>query len=469
MAPTVAQRLDEAARSSPDKTVIAGPGGSLTWRQLDRRAGAVAAALVADGIRPGDRLAIAATDLTDMAVGILAGLKAGAAIAPINPRLAEGEKQDILRVLRTARVLDALPAGEADFPAVTVEAETPAIILFTSGSTGAPKGVVLSQRAVAAGMALWTGPALRIRPDDVAIAVLPLAHSYGLFGTLLAPLLVGATSVLVPRFTPEDVLGAIATYRATIFSGVATMFRRILDSGALAGADLSSLRFCTSGAAPCPWELAEDWRAATGVRIVRGYGMSELFRPICYSPDDTMEIPEAIGRAPEGVRLRIVDEAGRTLEGDAVGELLIRSATCMTEYIDRAEETRAVMADGWFRTGDLARVTPEGLVCIVGRKKEIILRGGYTIAAGEVEAALAAHPDVAEAAVIAVPHRELGEEVCAYVALRPGAAADREALVDFCRQRLAAYKYPRIVHFVAELPKNRTGKIDKTRLAGMVP
>jgi long-chain acyl-CoA synthetase len=465
---TVAQKLDAAARDYPEKIVLIGPHGEMTWRELDARAGAVARSLSDKGTGPGDRLAIATDNITDSAIGIIAGLKLGAAITPLNPRLSEVDKQAVLDVLKTARVIEQLPPGEATFPAIAVESETPSIILFTSGSTGAPKGVVLSQRAVAAGMDIWVGAALQLRHDDVVISVLPLAHSYGLFGTFLAPLLLSARTVLVPRFSPEAVLTAIKQHEATIFCAVATMFRRILDSGEPTNAAWSGLRFCTSGAAPCPWELAQEWREATGVRIVRGYGMSELFRPICFSPDDTLEIPESIGHAPAGVTLRLVDEKGGALGNDpeAVGELWINSPTCMTEYVDRPEDTAAVLEDGWFKTGDLARITEDGLVCIVGRKKEIILRGGYTIAAGEVEAALVAHPDVAEAAVIAVPDRELGEEVCAYVAFRPGASVAEEDLVDFCKQRLSSYKYPRIFHFVADLPKNATGKIDKMQLKG---
>jgi long-chain acyl-CoA synthetase len=428
----------------------------------------VAQSLANDGIIPGDRLAIAADNITDTVIGILAGLKTGAAITPLNPRLNESDKNAVLAVLKTARVIEHMPPGETSFPAVATTDDTPSIILFTSGSTGAPKGVVLSQRALTAGMDLWVNAALQLRGDDVVISVLPLAHSYGLFGTLLSPLLLGATSVLVPRFSPEAVVAAIDQHGATIFSGVATMFRRMLDSGHLDREVLSNLRFCTSGAAPCPWELAEEWREATGTRIVRGYGMSELFRPICFSPDDTLEIPESIGHAPAGVALKLVDDKGLEIgaDPDAVGELWINSATCMTEYVDRPEDTAAVLQDGWFKTGDLARITREGLVCIVGRKKEIILRGGYTIAAGEIEAALVAHPEVAEAAVIAVPDRELGEEVCAYVAFRPGANVPEEELVAFCKDRLSSYKYPRIFHFVDELPKNATGKIDKTKLNG---
>ena len=466
MGQTVAQKLDIAAQENPDKIVIIGPEGQMSWRDLNGRAGAVAQTLVDDGTKPGDRLAIAADTITDTVIGIVAGLKVGAAITPLNPRLSEDDKRAVLEVLKTARVLEQMPAGRANFPAIAVEAETPSVILFTSGSTGAPKGVVLSQHALSAGMDLWVNAALQLRSDDIVISVLPLAHSYGLFGTLLSPLLLSATSVLVPRFSPEAVLSAIEQHKATIFSGVATMFRRMLDSGVLEKQGIASLRFCTSGAAPCPWELAQEWREATNVRIVRGYGMSELFRPICFSPDDTLEIPESIGHAPEGVTLKLVDETGTPLgdDPDAVGELWIKSPTCMTEYVDRPEDTAAVLEDGWFKTGDLARITQDGLVCIVGRKKAIILRGGYTIAAGVIESALSAHPEIAEVAVMGIPDRELGEEIAAYIAFRPGCSVAEEDLVNFCKQHLSSYKYPRIFHFVAELPKNATGKIDKTQL-----
>ena len=467
MVQTVSQKLDAAARKFPSNEVLISPERAMSWGELDLRAGAVARSLVEKGLRPGDRLAITMEDIVDNVIGILAGLKVGAAIAPINPRLSANEKSTILKVLKTNQVLDELPTGNEEFLSLKVDDETPSIILFTSGSTGEPKGVVLSQRAVTAGMEVWIKFALQLRPSDGVISVLPLAHSYGLFGTLLAPLLLSATSILVPRVSPEDVIMSIEKNKATVFSGVATMFRRMLDSGLIKDADLSSLRFCTSGAAPCPWSLAEEWREATGIKIVRGYGMSELFRPICYSPDDSHEIPESIGRAPDNVKMRLVDEDENVIDRDpnSVGELWIHSPTCMTEYVDRPEDTKAVLEGGWFKTGDLARITNEGMVCIVGRKKEVILRGGYTIAAGEVEAVLVSHPNVAEAAVIAVPDRELGEEICAYVACRPGMTIDEEEMVEYCKDLLSSYKYPRKIYFVDELPKNTTGKIDKTQLS----
>jgi long-chain acyl-CoA synthetase len=308
---------------------------------------------------------------------------------------------------------------------------------------------------------------MALTPADVVLAVLPLSHSFGLHGALLAPLLTGAASVLIERFAPDAVLEAIGRHRVTVFPGVATMFRRVLDSPLLARADLGSLRLAVSGAAPCPWDLAEEWRSRTGVRILRGYGMTELFRPISYLAADPRESPAAIGRAVPGVEVKSVGDDGRPLAPGEVGELWIRSPSAMLGYLNAPEETREVLTgDGWFRTGDLAKITAVGLVEIAGRKRERILRGGYSIFPQEVEAVLLTHPAVAEAAVVGVPHRELGEEVAAFVTLRPGAGARPDELVDHCRARLAGFKYPRRVTILASLPRSATGKILKAELPG---
>jgi long-chain acyl-CoA synthetase len=305
---------------------------------------------------------------------------------------------------------------------------------------------------------------MRLTPQDVVLAALPLAHSFGLNGALLASLLAGATVALRARFAPEDALRAISRYRVTVFPAVATMFQRMLEVPGVSETACSSLRLAVSGAAPCPWELAEAWRRRTGVRIVRGYGMTELFRPISYLADDPTDLPDAIGRPVPGVEVRVVDDAEQALAAGEAGELWIRTPAAMDGYLRADEETRAVIRDGWFRTGDLAQLSPEGFVSVVGRKKDLILRGGYSVVPGEVEAALLDHPAVAEAAVIGTPHAELGEDVAAFVTLRPGASADADELVAFCRERLAAFKCPRRVSIVTELPKSATGKVLKWRL-----
>jgi long-chain acyl-CoA synthetase len=303
-------------------------------------------------------------------------------------------------------------------------------------------------------------------PADVVLAALPLSHSFGLNGALLAPLLTGAVAVLLERFAPDEAVAAIRRRQVTVFPGVATMFRRVLDLPGLAPGDLGSLRLCVSGAAPCSWALAREWRARTGVRILRGYGMTELFRPISYRAADPTDLPEAIGRPVPGVEVCITDDDGRALPAGAVGELWIRSPSVMDGYLGAPEETTAVLAGGWFKTGDLAILRADGYVSIEGRKRERILRGGYSVSPPEVEAVLHAHPAVAEAAVVGVPHTELGEEVVAFVALRPGAREDPQALVAWCRERLAGFKYPRRITIVDHLPRASTGKVLKSRLLG---
>jgi len=459
--------LDTAAHRRPDAPALIWDGGALTWRELELRAGGVARRLSRHGIRAGDTVALVLPNSWRFVTALWGALKLGATVAPLNPLLAAGERDRILAHLEPALVVDEVREAEArEEEAVwtSADAKSPALILYTSGSTGRPKGAVLSHAALRCANESWAGPVMRLTPQDVVLAALPLAHSFGLNGALLAPLLAGSTVAILPRFSPEEALRAIARHGVTVLPAVATMFQRMLDLSSLSEAACSGLRLAVSGAAPCPWELAEAWRRRTGVRIARGYGMTELFRPISYLADDATDLPEAIGRPVPGVEARVVDSFGQALAPSETGELWIRTPAVMDGYLRAEEETRAVIQDGWFKTGDLATISPEGFVSVVGRKKDLILRGGYSVVPGEVEAALLAHPAVAEAAVIGTPHPELGEEVAAFVTLRPGTRADADELVAFCRERLAAFKYPRRVTLVGELPKSATGKVLKWRL-----
>ena len=463
MTESFAALLDAAARRRPDAPALIWDGGALTCRALELRAGGVARRLSRQGVRSGDTVALLLPNGWGFAAALWGALKLGATVAPLNPLLSTGERDRTLAHLEPALIVDEVREEEAVWD--TIGGAAPALILYTSGSTGRPKGAVLSQAALRAANESWAGPVMRLTPQDIVLAALPLAHSFGLNGALLAPLLVGATVAILERFAPEVMLRAILRHRVTVLPAVATMFQRMLDLSDLSEAHCSSLRLAVSGAAPCPWELAHAWRRRTAVRIVRGYGMTELFRPISYLADDATDLPDAIGRPVPGVEARVVDPEGRTLAPNEAGELLIRTPAAMDGYFRAEEETKAVIQDGWFKTGDLATISPEGFVSIVGRKKDLILRGGYSVVPAEVEAALLDHPAVAEAAVVGTPHSELGEEVVAFVTLRPGARADANELVAFCRERLAAFKYPRRVSLVAELPKSATGKILKSRLA----
>jgi long-chain acyl-CoA synthetase len=455
--------LESNARRFTGKTALAWEGGSLTWSELDRLAAGFADSLSRQGVRAGDRVAIVLPIRWDFVVAFVGVLKLGATAAPLNPLLKSDELAKLIADLRPKQIVDQVKAEPGSWD-TAVHTSAPALILYTSGSTGRPKGAVFSHDALTFANRSWGEPVMGLSPDDRVLAALPLAHSLGLNGGLLAPLLFGATVALVERFIPEAIFDAIRRDRVTVFPGVATIFRRLLNSPAFPNTGFSSLRHAVSGAAPCPWALAVEWREKTATRIVRGYGMTELFRPISYFADDPTDFPDAVGKPVPGVEIRIV-ENGETKARGAAGELWIKSPAAMNGYLGDSAETESVLENGWFKTGDLANISAEGFVQIVGRKRERILRGGYSIFPQEVEAVLLSHPAVAEAAVVGVSSPELGEEVAAFVALKPTAHATAEELLDHCKQRLARFKYPRQVNILKELPKGPTGKILKSELA----
>jgi long-chain acyl-CoA synthetase len=462
MTASFAARLEATARARPDATALVWDAGRLSYGELDARAGGVAKMLLARGCRPGDRLAVVIPNRWQFVAAVVGGLKAGLTVAPLDPLLKHDERAEILADLKPSLVIDDVAAERAEWTTGHAGG-VPALILYTSGSTGRPKGALLSHAAVEFAERSWAGPVMALTTDDVVLAALPLSHSFGLNGALLAPLLAGATIRLVERFAADDVAALLSRERVTVVPAVATMFRRLLDVPMFSGG--AALRLAVSGAAPCPWELAQEWRARTGVRIVRGYGMTELFRPLSYRADDTTDLPDAVGRAVPGVEARVVHDDGTPLAVGEVGELWIRSPAAMDGYLGAPEDTHAVLAEGWFHTGDLASLDPDGWVRIVGRKRERILRGGHSVFPPEVEAVLLTHPDVAEAAVVGVPHAELGEEIAGFVVTRPGSRAGADELIEFCRERLAGYKYPRRITLVAVLPRSATGKVLKARLA----
>jgi long-chain acyl-CoA synthetase len=446
----------------PEHTALCWDGGAMTYRELAGRVADCAARLRRHGLGPGDRLAVSLANRPELVVTVLGGLATGATVAPLDPLLKAEERADILADLAPALIVETGPDG-APVERVELHGERgapAALVLYTSGSTGRPKGAVLSHAALTFANESWGGPVIGLRDDDVVLAALPLSHAFGLNGALLAPLLAGVTVRLVERFVPEAVADVLARDGVTVLPGVATMFHRLLELPGFTGA--RRLRLGVSGAAPCPWELAEAWRARTGVRIVRGYGSTELFRPLSYLAADPTDYPECVGRPVPGVEVRVVDDAGGAVGAGEEGELLIRTPAVMDGYLGSATETAAVLADGWFTTGDLARLTPDGYVSIVGRKRERIKRGGYSVFPAEVETVLLTHPAVSEAAVVGVPDDALGEEVAAFVALRAEAAPDE--LIAWCRDRLAAFKYPRRVTVLPTLPRSATGKVLKARL-----
>lgn len=455
--------VESNARRLGNKEALTWENGSLSWSELDRRASGFARYLADRGARAGDRVAILIPNRWEFVVAFLGILKLGATPAPLNPHLKREEHDEILADLRPKHVVDDVRIREGKWDTKRLTG-SPGLILYTSGSTGKPKGAVFSHKSLIFANRSWGGPVMGLSREDVVLAALPLAHSFGLYVALMAPLLSGATVALVERFTPEAIFSAIQGLRVTVFPGVATMFHRLLQSPQFSSADLSSLRFAVSGAAPCPWELCAEWYGKTGLRILCGYGSTEAPRTISYFARDEREVPGATGRPVPGVKIRLLTEEGRLARDGEVGELWIKSPSAMDGYLDDPDETRAVLTNGWFKTGDVGTILPGGYVRIVGRKRERILRGGFSIFPQEVEATLCSHPAVAEAAVIGVPDRDLGEEIGAFVTFKPAAEATADELIAYCKERLAHYKYPRRMTVLSEIPKGPTGKILKSEL-----
>jgi len=453
--------VEAKARRFGAKTALLCDDCKLTWSELDAFASGFARDLSTQGVAAGDRVAILLPNGIQFVVAFLAVLKLGATPAPLNPLVKQEELAACKADLKPKLSLDRVVMSQGSWQTV-VEVNAPSLILYTSGSTGRPKGAVFSHDALVFANHSWAEPVMGLSADDTVLVAVPLAHSLGLNGGLLAPLLTGATIVILERFTPEAVFTAIKKHRVTVFPAVATIFRRLLNSAAFAECDFSSLRRAIAGAAPCPWELAVEWRAKSATRIVRGYGMTELFRPLSFRAGDPSDVPNAVGRAVPGVEIRLQADGGASR--DNIGELWIKSPAMMDGYLDAPDETNEVIVDGWFKTGDLATVSPQGFVEIVGRKRERILRGGYSVFPQEVETVLLSHPAVAEAAVIGVPDADLDEEVAAFVSVKRDQRLSREELLVYCKEHLARYKYPRKIHILAELPKGPTGKILKSAL-----
>ncbi len=451
--------LEETAARFPEKPALLCPDATLTYRALQQRAAGFARDLAEGNVGPGDRVAMVLPNHWTFVVAMLGIWKLGATAVPLSPLLKAEEREAILADLDPAVVVERVEPREGVWDTAT-EAGAPAHFGYSSGSTGRPKGAVFSHSALTFANRSWADM-MAVTSEDVVLSVLPLPHSFGLNGSLLAPLLRGAQVVLPGGFVPDQVLATMEERRVTLFLGVATMFRRLLSAPEFAGADLSSLRLSVSGAAPCPWDLASEWRGRAGHRILRGYGMTELFRPISYLASEAEDRPECIGRAVPGVDIRVVVEEGAESGAADAGELWIRTPAALQGYWN---DPAPALEDGWFRTGDLARVSADGFVEITGRLRERILRGGYSVFPQEVEAVLAEHPDVAEAAVVGVPHPELGEEVAAFVVAKAGTSPETGSLAAYCKERLARFKYPRHIRFVVELPKGATGKVSKVEL-----
>ncbi|MFC9533524.1 long-chain fatty acid--CoA ligase [Streptomyces sp. NPDC056975] len=484
--------LARSARSHADRTAVRQGDRVLTYGELDDLTARFAALLRVRGVRAGDRVAMVLPNVLHFPVVYYGILRAGGVVVPMNPLLKSDEIAFVLRDCATRFLVaspssadEAVPAAAmagveylvADpatldaqlrlAPPVTEEAgnadDDTAVILYTSGTTGTPKGAELTHHNLVSNALTSARTLLCVGPDDVLFGGLPLFHAFGQTCALNTAITAGACLTLLPRFDSATALEILRRDEVTVFLGVPTMYTALLQSGV--GSALPRLRLGVSGGSALPVELLHAAERELGVTVLEGYGLSETSPVACFNPPDRPRKPGSIGLPVRGVELRLVAEGGRVVGPGEVGELAIRGENVMKGYWNRPDATARAFQEGWFHSGDLARVDDDGYYFIVDRKKDLVIRGGYNVYPREIEEVLYRHPDVAEAAVIGVPDPARGEEVAAVVVLRPGARITTDELRDYVRQRVAAYKYPRIVRFVDELPKGATGKILKRDIA----
>ncbi len=340
-----------------------------------------------------------------------------------------------------------------------------AVIVYTSGTTGRPKGAELTHIQLYMNADI-PGRLFDVQPDDVVITALPLFHVFGLSSILNVCMRFGCTMSLIPRFTADTVLTAIQRDGATIFEGVPTMFVALLSQPGLDKYDVSSLRVAISGGASIPAPVLDAFEKRFGVVILEGYGMTETASTTTFNKSVTERRVYSVGKPIWGTQTEVWDDDGNALPPgqDNVGEVVTSGLHVMKGYLDNPEATAEVFTGGWLHTGDLGYFDEDGYLFIVSRKKELIIRGGYNVYPSEIEDVLHSHPAVAEAAVIGIPDERLGEEVMAVVTLRSDSPLTAAELIAYCRERIAAYKYPRVIEFRDELPENTLGKILKDEL-----
>ena len=486
----LASNLVATAQAHPDKVAIKLDDAELTWSQLHGLAAQAAGAMRQAGLEPGDRVALILPNVPAFPVLFYGALLAGGTVVPMNPLLKSGEIEyffsdsgaklafvwgDFLseavagaesletKVIQSGPIgpsAEDLPAGEPIGSPVERADDDTAVILYTSGTTGRPKGAELTHRNLDLNAKRSSADIMRMLPEDVIMGCLPLFHVFGLTCGLNAAVRCGATLTLIPRFDPAKALEVVQRDKVTIFQGVPTMYGAMLHHPDAATADTSSLRVCVSGGSALPEQTMREFEEQFDAQILEGYGLSETSPVASFNMLDRPTKPGTIGRAIPGCEMKLIDADGNDVPaGDGVGEIAIRGDNVMKGYWGKPEETEAAIPDGWFRTGDLATVDDDGYYTIVDRKKDLIIRGGMNIYPREVEEVLYTHPDVVECAVVAVPHPELGEDVGAAVSLKPGSTATLEDVQQYVKERIAAYKYPRQIWQLDELPKGPTGKI----------
>ncbi|GGJ92064.1 long-chain-fatty-acid--CoA ligase [Lentibacillus kapialis] len=504
----ITEQLTVTARKNRRKTAYIFQDQEISYLELEGAVTKFASRLQQLGYKKGDHIALVVGNSPYYIIGLYGALRMGAVVIPVNPLYTPHEMSYILRngdvkAIITMDVLlekfepiaDQLPdvqhyilcnsgtesahdksplaakmksftqmveEGSLGFDDPGTTDEDTALILYTSGTTGKPKGAMLSHKNIYSN-AKDVADYLTIGGEDRVIAALPMFHVFCLTVALNAPLMNGGTVLIMPKFSPQEVFRVARVHEATVFAGVPTMYNYLLQSAENSQDDFSGIRLCISGGSAMPVSLLKGFEEAFDVKVSEGYGLSESSPVTCFNPLDRPRKPGSIGTSILHVKNKVVDEFGEELPTGEVGELIVHGPNVMKGYYKLEEETATALKDGWLYTGDMARMDEEGYFYIVDRKKDMILVGGYNVYPREVEEVLYDHPGVAEAAVIGTPHPESGESVLAFIVTNDS-SLDKTTLLEFCRAHLAKYKVPSKIEFMDELPKNTTGKILRKNL-----
>jgi long-chain acyl-CoA synthetase len=483
---------DSARRAPAAGAVRLGPL-ELTYAELDDRSARLASLLRENGLQRGDRVGVMLPNVLEFPVSYYGVLRAGGVVVPMNVLLkrreiafyledsgaklllawqgfaeeARGGAEDAgaeLIEVEPEAFAELLDSHEPETEFAETDAEDTAVILYTSGTTGKPKGAELTHHNLSRNADVSSRTTSNIQPGDVVLGALPLFHSFGQTVSMNASLRVGATLTLLPKFDPTEALEIMQRDGVTHFYGVPTMYGALLHHPERESYDTSNLRICITGGASMPVEVLRGFEEAFDCEVLEGYGLSETSPVACTNHPGHPRKPGSIGTPLEDVEMKVVDEDDNEVAQGEVGEIVIRGHNVMKGYWQRPDATEEAMRGGWFHSGDMARVDEDGYFFIVDRKKDLIIRGGYNVYPREVEEVLYEHPKIREAAVLGVPHHEWGEEIGAAVVCHEGEELAPEEVSGYVKERIAAYKYPRIVWFMDELPKGPTGKILKREI-----
>ncbi|MGN6587460.1 MAG: long-chain-fatty-acid--CoA ligase [Solirubrobacterales bacterium] len=493
MSLNLASTITESAARSPAAVAVRLGGLELTYAELDDRSARLATLLREKGMQQGDRIGVMLPNVLEFPISYYGVLRAGGVVVPMNVLLKRREIAFYLEdsgaelLLAWHGFAEEAREGAADAGAELIEvepesfaellgdrepnaelaetdAEDTAVILYTSGTTGKPKGAELTHFNLSRNAAISGRTTSEIPEGDVVLGALPLFHSFGQTVSMNASMRVGATLTLLPKFDPGDALEIMHRERVTHFYGVPTMYGALLHHPERESFDCSALRICITGGAAMPVEVLRGFEEAFGCEVLEGYGLSETSPVASTNHPGRPRKPGSIGTPLEEVEMKVVDENDEEVPQGEVGEVVIRGHNIMKGYWQRPDATAEAMRGGWFHTGDMAKVDEDGYFFIVDRKKDLIIRGGYNVYPREVEEILYEHPKIREAAVVGIPHDEWGEEIGAAVVLHEGEEMAPEEVSGYVKERIAAYKYPRLVWFIDDLPKGPTGKILKREI-----